>query len=43
MASLVHENLPVGGLWPASEVILHSFFVISIEFWYSIVNVDAIK
>jgi len=24
-------------------VILHSFFVISIEFWYSIVNVDAIK
>jgi hypothetical protein len=41
MASLMHENLPIGGFSPASEPILHSFFVISIEFWYSIAIVDA--
>ena len=43
MASLMHENLPGGGLWPASGAILHSFFVISIEIWYSIVAVDAVN
>ncbi|MGY3650893.1 hypothetical protein ACVWW2_006184 [Bradyrhizobium sp. LM4.3] len=29
MASLMHENLPVGGFWPALRASLHSFFVLS--------------
>src|SRR5438067_2026942 len=43
MASLMHENLPVGGFWPALRSILHSFFVHSTNFWYSIVEIDATK
>jgi hypothetical protein len=43
MASLMHENLPGSGLWPATDAILHSFFVLSIKIWYSIVSVDAMS
>jgi hypothetical protein len=43
MASLLHENLLVGGFWSALATILHSFFGCSIKFWYSIAIIDATK